>query len=543
MDNEYNKKKLGESRGTRACSIYIFLFILAGYFVLVFNLAFFIKVFSYFKSAENSPIIHTLILIPFLMCIFVSLFSLLAIKKLAKIIFIFLTLLSAILSYNLLYYGIVFDKTSLIIDTLEHASWQEISLFLTPSFFIYFIILGLIPSYWIYKTHIIYPKWQKYLIVRVAGVMVYPLIYALSQLPLSETYQPIVRWSGLAGKSFFQIVPNNFFENFYEYHYNTLIHPIPYKKIGLDAKIEHSKPNLLVIVVGETARGMNFELNGYQRPTNYYTKQEEVISFRHVTSCGTCTRVSVPCMFSAYTRKKFINILADRQDNVLDVLQHAGVNLLWIDNNGNGNCQGVCKKIETISLNEPFDEVLVDNLKTRIATYDKQDTVIILHLRGSHGIDYYTKYPAEFAKFKPECKKNEFRLCSQESLINAYDNSLLYTDYVISELIKVLKTQSKFKNAALIYTSDHGESLGENNLHEHCSPYAIAPIEQTHVPLVFWASASLIKENHFSFECLKNQAYTNQFSHDNLFHSILGLMQVNTEVYQKNLDIFSLCRR
>ena len=540
--NACNKKLSIESYVPTSCNLYIFLFILACYFVLILNLSFFIKVFEYFKSAKNFPITHTLSLIPFLMCMFISIFSLLAIKKFTKFIFIFLILISAILSYILVYHGVLFDKTSPIIDTMEHANWQEISMFLTPSFFIYFIILGIIPSVFIYKTRISYPKWQLNLPIRIALVLLYPLMYLVTTLPLSTNYQPIFHSSGLTGKTFFQIIPNNFFANLFEYHYSNFNHDIGYKKIGLDAKVTNSHHALLVVVVGETARGMNFELNGYHRPTNYYSKKAKVISFRNTRACGTCTRVSVPCIFSSLPRKRFINNLADNQDNVLDVLQHAGVNLLWLDNNGNGNCQGVCKNIESIILNEPFDKVLVDNLKTRIAKYKNQDTVIVLHLKGSHGVDYHTKYPAEFSKFMPECKKNEFRLCTQEALINAYDNSLLYTDYVISELIKVLKTQSTFKNSALIYTSDHGESLGENNIHEHCSPYAIAPIEQTNVPLIFWASDALIKENNLSVKCLKKEAYTNQFSHDNLFHSILGIMEVHTEVYQKNLDIFSSCR-
>lgn len=542
MDDEYNQKKVNTSSRLLTCHLSIFLLILASYFAWVFNLPFLIKAFMYFKHDAQLSILHTLALIPFLICIFISLFSLLAIKKLEKSIFIFLTLLSSILSYHCLYYGLVFDGTSPLIDTLEHASWKEISLFLTPSFFIYFILFGMIPSYWIYKVRIVHPPWKKRLALRTAGVLLYPLVYAITGLPLSSTYQPLVRWSGLAGKAFFQIVPTNFFEDFYNYHYHSFIRPIPYRTLGLDAKIQHDQPNLLIIVVGETARGMNFELNGYPRATNNYTKKEGVVSFRHVESCGTCTRVSVPCMFSYFPRKQFFNIIADSQDNLLDVLQHAGVHLLWVDNNGNGNCQGVCKHIESILLDAPFDEVCVDTLKHRIDTSQHQDMVIVLHLRGSHGIDYYTKYPPEFAEFKPACQRNEFRLCSKKALINAYDNSLLYTDFVIKQLIQVLKKQTTFKHAALIYTSDHGESLGEHNLHEHCSPYPIAPVEQTHVPLIFWASDAWMSDQKLSLSCLQNKAYEKHLSHDNLFHSVLGLMDINTDLYQQNLDIFRSCR-
>lgn len=165
----------------------------------------------------------------------------------------------------------------------------------------------------------------------------------------------------------------------------------------------------------------------------------------------------------------------------------------------------------------------------------------MLHLKGSHGQNYYTRYPNHFNQFTPACQKQEFRLCDRQTLLNAYDNSILYTDFVLHELINFLKEQNVFWNTALLYTSDHGESIGEKGIYEHGTPYLIAPQEQTIVPLIFWASDSFKEEKKLSWGCLKKEAISKKLSHDNLFHSILGLMDISTQLYEKELDLFISC--
>ena len=514
---------------------------LAAYFALVLNAPFIIK-----THTPDIPI-STFITIPlFLLSLFISLFSLLCVRRLEKIVFIPLTLLSSILSFGYAYYGLSFDDYSPMIATIEQTRFSELSPYLTPSFFAWFLFFGILPAYLIYQLQWVRYSFWKDSAIKCLGLLIYPVFYFSILLPSLPIYHPMLRLSGLAARLPFQIVPMNFFENAFNYYHDRWVFSFPYKEIGLDATSQSEthhqvKKNLLVLVIGETARSMNYELNGYQRKTNPYLTRKNMVSFPNVSSCGTSTRVSVPCLFSSLSRQQFSLSKASHQDNALDILKRAGFNVIWIDNNGPGDCQGVCKHMESI-FTSTVDGELVNQLATQIMRLPQKDSVIILHLKGSHGPDYYTKYPPAFRQFTPDCQKNELRLCNPQTLLNAYDNTIVYTDYVLNEMIRTLKKQRANWNTGLIYTSDHGESIGRQGLYGHCAPYLIAPKEQTQVPLIVWSSPELATSKGLSMTCLHDKAVSESFSHDNFFHSILGLMNVRTTQYQNPLDVFHSCR-
>ena len=184
---------------------------------------------------------------------------------------------------------------------------------------------------------------------------------------------------------------------------------------------------------------------------------------------------------------------------------------------------------------------VADNLP-RVAHHDPM--VIDSQLSLAQVVDLtFEKYPDSFRYFTPDCRKNDFRFCNKQALINAYDNTILYTDFVLSQVIETLQEHHTLFNSALIYTSDHGESLGEKGIYEHCTPYVIAPIEQTQVPLIVWMSDEFMKQKSLSKLCLQKKALHGAYSHDFIFHSILGLMDIQTTVYQPPLDIFESCRK
>ena len=166
-----------------------------------------------------------------------------------------------------------------------------------------------------------------------------------------------------------------------------------------------------------------------------------------------------------------------------------------------------------------------------------------MHLMGSHGPTYYQRYPKIMAKFQPDCQRSDIENCSIEQITNSYDNTILYTDFFISQVINQLKSIQDQFDTAVFYISDHGESLGEDGLFLHGTPYAIAPKYQTHVPLIFWASEGFQQNKHLSRECLLNQAKKQHVSQDYVFHSVLGIMDVKTKVYNAKLDIFAACRK
>ncbi|GAB7205182.1 hypothetical protein OS31_21220 [Dickeya oryzae] len=330
---------------------------------------------------------------------------------------------------------------------------------------------------------------------------------------------------------------------------------LPLVQIGLDA---HKNPlpagdvkkNLVILVVGETSRAENFSLGGYGKLTNPRLANDNVVYFGQTASCGTSTGVSVPCMFSGMPRTGYDEQLASHQEGLLDILQHAGVSVLWQENDG--GCKGACDRVPTRDITaldlpgqcidgECHDEALFHGVDDYINQL-KNDGIIVLHTMGSHGPAYYQRYPEAFRQFTPTCDTNQIQTCSRESLINTYDNTILYVDYIVDKAINVLKGHQDKFNTALVYLSDHGESLGEDGMYLHSMPYAVAPTQQTHIPMLMWFSGGYQQQFAINDSCMRKQADQQRFSQDNLFHTVLGMFNIATKEYQAPLDILQPCR-
>ncbi|MEX8494072.1 phosphoethanolamine transferase, partial [Sphaerotilus sp.] len=294
----------------------------------------------------------------------------------------------------------------------------------------------------------------------------------------------------------------------------------PRQPIGLDARPgplmqARTRPAVVVVVVGETARAANWGLNGYARQTTpELTKIPALVNFRQVTSCGTNTEVSVPCLFAPVGRRDYDEATVRGSESLLHVLRRAGVGVLWRDNQS--GCKGVCEGLpseELVKLNPPglcadgrcLDEALLLGLDARLAQA-KGTQVIVMHQLGNHGPSYFRRYPEAFAKFQPACTQDDLRQCTQAEIVNAYDNALLYTDHVLATLIGQLQARAATVDSAVVYVSDHGESLGESNLFLHGLPYAIAPDVQKQVPMVMWFSEGMARAAGLDLVCLRRRA-------------------------------------
>jgi lipid A ethanolaminephosphotransferase len=310
------------------------------------------------------------------------------------------------------------------------------------------------------------------------------------------------------------------------------------------------RPRLFVLVVGETARAQNFSLNGYARPTNPELAKRNVIDFPQATACGTSTEVSLPCMFSSFGRAHYDEDKILSHETVLQVLARAGVQVLWRDNQS--GCKGVCDGLAAEQLDHSaveslcaegqcLDEILLHGMDQVLR--DRQgNLLVVMHQLGSHGPAYFKRYPALFKRFTPACESEDLRVCSAGEIVNAYDNSLLYTDYFLGKLIDYLDAAQATHDTAMLYVSDHGESLGEGGLYLHGMPWAIAPDVQTHVPFVMWLSPAFRRDTGVNEACLRAEAAKQPVSHDNLFHSLLGIFDVQTRAYDRGLDLFASCR-
>jgi len=520
------------------------LIILSTLFLVVFdNYMFFTNLVKVYPLNENFWFVLSIGIVLF----FATLLFLLLVANrwIIKPLLILIFIISSMTNYFMNIYNVVIDD-SMIRNTLQTDIHESLDL-LSVKQAVYFIFLGLLPSLFVYKVEMEKRSFKEELfsrlkLIALSLVVIISLIVLFSKgytsfirehKPLRFTANPLY-WIYSTGKYINKTYNNG---------------PVVVQKIGEDAKVETTKGNtrhkLVVMVVGEAARADHFWLNGYNRETNpLLSKEKDIINFSNVSSCGTSTAVSVPCMFSFYDRDNFSYKRGIDTENVLDVLKHTkDIAILWRDNNSDS--KGVALRINYEWYKYPNNNTICTDGECRdvgmLVGLDKfieknkdKDILIVLHQMGNHGPAYYKRYPKAFEKFKPVCKTNQLEECSQQEIINAYDNAILYTDYFLDQVIKFLKKYDDKYDTAMIYMSDHGESLGEDGVYLHGLPYFMAPDAQTHIGAVMWFGKGMQQKINLK----KLQQNSNQaFSQDNLFHILLGIFNVKTSLYKKNMDI------
>ena len=481
--------------------------------------------------------------------IVLTLASFLWLHRLLACVFI---LVAASAQYFIMTYGIVIDRSMIanIVDTTPAESFA----LMTPQMLLTLGLSGILAVFiacWIKITPA--PSRLRSGLIRGANVLVSVLIILLIAALFYKDYASLFRNNKELVKS---LSPSNSIVASWSWYSHQRLAHLPLVRIGEDAHRtplmqQGERKNLTILIVGETSRAENFSLNGYPRDTNPRLAKDNVVYFPNTASCGTATAVSVPCMFSDMPRKHYDEELAQHQEGLLDVIQRAGINVLWNDNDG--GCKGACDRVphqNMTALNLPgqcingecYDEVLFHGLEDYINNL-QGDGVIVLHTIGSHGPTYFNRYPPQFRKFTPTCDTNEIQTCSQEQLVNTYDNTLVYVDYIVDKAINFLKAHQDKFTTSLVYLSDHGESLGDNGVYLHGLPYAIAPDVQKQVPMLLWLSEDYQKRYGVDQSCLQKQAATQHYSQDNLFSTMLGLTGVQTSYYQATDDILQQCRR
>lgn len=459
--------------------------------------------------------------------------------KTVKPLSISLLMLNTLTFYFMYTYNTEVDKIMLlnVLKTDVYEVHDLLSLKLTA----FIIVLGLIPSFLIYKTQIIFSSYK----IRGISLLLSVLIIAGIILGGYSAAKPFLK----NHKSIkYSLIPVNYIGAIISVAKVKLKRKPPLIKISDDAVLKpywnNGKKNLIVFVMGETARAANFSLNGYHRPTNRPLEKhgKELIYFHDFTACGTSTAVSLPCVFSNSNRKSFKTGSEEYTENVLDILNHAGYKVLWRENNT--GCYNVCDRIEVeVPCREKhcLDEVMLQSFEEKVQKHNK-NTFVVLHQRGSHGPAYHEHYPESSELYTPVCTTQSLGECSQESLINVYDNSIHYTSAFLSMIIEKLQNLSKEYNTVLIYASDHGESLGEDGRFLHAAPYDTAPAYQKDIPFFVWMPNDTAQALNIDTNCLKNKI-RNPYSHDNIYHSVLGLSGIETSTYDAEADIFSSCQK
>lgn len=520
----------------------------SAYIALVLNIPFLARVFRTVTNLDDYSVLF-LISVPLVLICFIVLFhSLFAFAGLLKPMLIVSVIVSSLLFYATFQYGIIFDHD--MVQNVVETDQAEALMYVNLHAVIFFSLFGLLPSWLIYRTKLIKLHLAKAITRRLSLIVLTAVIMSTLIAVFYVNFASIARNNKELAAL---ITPFKLYDSGIKYVFRSVAHTTrPFQLLDASPSLiaNKSQQTINVLMLGETARAQNFSLNGYAKPTNKYTEGSGIISFTDVSSCGTATAVSLPCMFSKLKRRDFDKYLADSQQNVVDMIQSAGVDVTWIDNN-NGNCKGVCARVTTITIDPTiahamcdgeycFDEILLEYLDEKLGTIGNQNTLIVLHMIGSHGPTYYRRYPSQHREFVPDCQQSDIQNCSRLELTNTYDNTILYTDYVLSKVIERLQLLSKQKDvqSTMFYISDHGESLGESGVYLHGFPYVFAPDEQTHVPMLLWQSDNVTGYNK---DCIKTIT-ASKMSHDNLFDTMLGMNHVSSKVYDPSQDVLEPCR-
>lgn len=464
-----------------------------------------------------------------------------------KVLLPLLLMVSAAAVFYMNHYRVYLDPD--MVRNVLVTDRKEATELLTPGLWWTLLLLGVLPSVLVWRTRAVPRSLWRGAKAHASGWVLALLVAAAA---IGMAYQPLAALMRNQQDMRHLITPGNWIVSLAKVLTEDESSDAPKAEIGKGATLQRpaqARPRLLLLVVGETVRAHNWGMDGYGRQTTPKLALLDGINYSDVTACGTNTEVSLPCMFSpqglrGYDRKAILH-----SQSLLHLLDRVGVSTLWRDNQS--GCKGVCSDLPFEAMSQMsvpaycrdgrcFDGILLDGLKEKIES-THGDAVIVLHMLGNHGPAYFRRYPEAFRKFTPTCDTDQLANCDVDAIVNSYDNSILYTDDVLSKAVEILKEASASRDTALLYLSDHGESLGENGLYLHGVPRSIAPDTQLRVPMWLWLSPELRQADGIDLACLDAGRKLPR-THDAMFSTLLGLMRVHADVYAQDQDLLAGCR-
>ena len=475
--------------------------------------------------------------------------SLLAVRRAQKPVLVAMLVIAGITSYYVDVLGVVVDRE--MIQNAMTTTFNESKHLITLQFLTHVFLYGVIPA-----ALVVWVRVRRATVLR--GLAGTGLVAALSAALLVgllftnlKAYSPVLRGNKELMGAVQPLAPMASALRYAKMMVKSS--QIVLQPIGRDAKpgpllAKLGKPVLMVIVAGETGRAQNWSLSGYSRDTNPELAKRDIVYYSNATSCGTATATSLPCMFSPLTRAEYSYEGGIGNENLVDVLSTAGFKVEWWDNNTGS--KNIADRIPSRFMKsedgpefcfpECIDAVFLKSLQQKADTIT-ENTVIVMHQIGSHGPSYWLRYPPEREIYKPTCQTPELTECTTEQIVNAYDNTITYTDWFLAQLIDLLDKSDRV-TPVMFYASDHGESLGEGGLYLHGTPFFMAPETQTRVPMVLWMSQRFRDSLSVDADCLKSKA-GDPTSHDNIFSTVLGLLDVTTTAKDPELDLAGACRQ
>lgn len=485
---------------------------------LFFHFPFFSFVFNNvdYKSLNGIVLIISVVVLMLVLNALVFYLICFLSRFVGKFLLILFFVINAVAVYFVNTYGVIIDKT--MIGNILNTNYSESSSFFSIKLVIYIILFGVLPAIYITKVKIISVPWKKFAItssLTLLFCLVLVLANASNWLWIDKNSKTL---GALAMPWSYSVNTALFYKDKSKSNEKEILLP--------NATINDNQKSVVILVIGESARRENFSLYGYKKNTNPLLSKTPNVFHFDATSCATYTTAGVKCILEHTNTDKLYEILPN-------YLYRNNVDVIWRTTNWGEppvhikdyqNKEALMQNCKGDECN--YDEVLLTGLKDQILASKKNKILIVLHTSTSHGPTYSKKYPAQFETFKPVCNSVELGNCSQTELINAYDNTIVYTDYILSKVIEDLKQLKEFKST-MMFVSDHGESLGEKNLYMHGVPISIAPKEQYEIPFIVWVSdgSKQVKPNKM-------------LSQNHVFHSVLNFLNIQSPIYNEEMNIF-----
>ena len=496
-----------------------FVVIMSSLLFILFHYPFFKFVFNNvdYKSFTGVSIIVSLV-IAMLVANAFALFLIFFFSRLVgKILLVLFFIINAVAVYFINTYSVIIDES--MIGNVLNTNYSESSSFFSIKLVLYVVFLGILPSIFIIKAKIITVTVKKFL-VSISLTLLFLLTLAFANasnwLWIDKNSKTL---GGLAMPWSYAVNIPLFYIHQFKKNEKEILLP--------DATIKDNQKSVVILVIGESARSENFSLYGYPKNTNPLLSKIPNVSHFNATSDATYTTAGVKSIVEHENTDELYEILPN-------YLYRNNVDVIWRTTNW-GEPPVHIKNYQNREALMPnckgddcdYDGILLSGLKEQILASKKNKILIVLHTSTSHGPTYSKKYPAQFEIFKPVCNSVELGNCSHTELVNAYDNTIVYTDYLLANVIEDLKQLQEYKSA-MIFVSDHGESLGENNLYMHGLPRSIAPKQQYEIPFIVWTSDNSARQMK------PNKILTQNY----VFHSVLNFLNIQSPIYKEQMNIF-----
>ena len=506
----------------RSLSLFTFSCIVSIGTLLLYNIPFFQFVIN--NSNESTVgvvwLIVSLVVIMLAVNFMMTYLAMFCMRMVGRIVLAILSLINATAVYFIQTYNVIISATT--IENVFNTRYSEASGFFSWSLWLFILVFGLLPALFCLLQPVVIGKVKKLGIYCGCSLAV---ILVVGLLNINQTLFISQHDTELGGL----LQPWSYIAN--TYRVISFSQDEQAEEIKLpDGRITDDEKAVVVLVIGESARKANFQLYGYQRDTNPLLSKRQDLKVYQANSCATYTTAGTKALLEPKDCDELYELLPN-------YAFRTGVDVSWRTSNWGEPPIHIKEYLTDKELAEQYPDVdsdyegiLFAGLRQRIESSPKNKVLIILHTSTSHGPQYANKYPKAFEVYKPVAKNVEEGEKHVDMLVNAYDNTIRYTDFLLDSLINTLCSMTDWKSA-MIFISDHGESLGENKMFMHGLPMKLAPKEQYEIPFLVWTSENF-RAYKSNLPAVLEQHY--------IFHSVLNLLSIQSPAYNEDYDIFQI---